>query len=208
MIGFGNRPVHQSTKVISQPEQEPISLEQAKAHLRIIDFNGDDDLISALIIAAREWVENYTQRALITQTIRFQLDSLPWFGNYRPLGAMLYLPMPRVQVVNSIKYLDGSGTQHTLDESRYVVDTDSEPCRVVSQQHQPFPFTARLPGAISIEYVAGYGDNGSDVPYGLKQAMLLLVGHWYRATSSVGDFGTEAPMGVYSLCAVHCWGGI
>ena len=58
-------------ELVSGPEIEPVTLAEAKRHLREYDdVTTNDADITALIQGAREWVEQYTARALIDQTWR------------------------------------------------------------------------------------------------------------------------------------------
>jgi peptide/nickel transport system permease protein len=57
-----------SHKTTTAPASEPITLTEAKAHLRV-DFDDDDTLITAMIAAARGYVEEHCNRALLTQTV-------------------------------------------------------------------------------------------------------------------------------------------
>lgn len=159
--------------LVSAPATEPVSLTEAKLHLRV-DSTADDSLITALITAAREYVEAFTGRALITQTWDYILDA--W-----PSGDEIVIPLPPLQSVTSVTYRDSDGNTSTVSSSTYTVDTDSEPGRVVLLTGYTWPSTTLYAvGGVRVRFVAGYGDNASDVPQALRQAMLLLVGHWYE----------------------------
>ena len=92
-----------AVKLITPPALEPISLQEAKAHLRV-DFGDDDDYISALITAARDFAEGFTRRAFLTQSWLLALDHFPGahdytqgFWDYGVLGdAALGLGLPPV----------------------------------------------------------------------------------------------------------------
>jgi len=155
------------------PAAEPVNLDEAKAHLRV-DVTDDDVLISRLIQAAREYVEEATGRALINQTWRLSLDD--W-----PEGDYIELPRPPLSSVTSVVYTDSDATAHTFSTSYYDVDTDSEPGRVVLEYGDDWPSaTLATMNPIVITYIAGYGATSASVPEHLRQAILLLIGHWYE----------------------------
>lgn len=180
-------------RLVVPPAVEPVTLAEAKAHLRV-DGNEEDALISSLITAAREYAETFQRRAYVTQTWELTLDE--W-----PTGPEIRLPRPPLQAVESITYRDQSGVEHVLDPATYIVDTRSEPGRVVLAPGRCWPSVALAPaGAITVRYVAGYGDTADSVPVKVKQAILLLVGHWYAnreavvvgQTSKAVEFAVEA----------------
>lgn len=183
----------------SAPAVEPLSLDEAKLHLRV-DIGDDNELITALIVAARQYVEGATNRALISQTWRLSLD-------YWPYANCIRLPKPPLQSVTSLVYLDEDGNQTTWDASNYIVDTDSEPGRLVLADDASWPSLTLYPSnPIRVTYVAGYGDEGSDVPEHLRLALKLLIGHWYEnreAIVSTGAVPKEIPLAVESLINLH-----
>jgi len=84
-----------------EPSEEPVSIEEAKAHLRV-DIEDDDNLILNLITAARKKAETILKRSLITQTLIYYPDD--W-----PDGDYIELPLPPLQSVSSVTYTDYSG---------------------------------------------------------------------------------------------------
>ncbi len=178
-----------------EPAVEPVSLTEAKLHCRV-DLSTDDTLLTALIVAAREYVEEFTRKALITQTWRLSLDQFPLSG--------LKLPRPPLQSITSISYTDGAGTVTTVSNTVYTVDTDAEPGRLLLNYNQSWPTPATMAAAnpIKITYVAGYG-LAVAVPQKYKQAILMLVGHWYEnREASSGQSVREIPMAVESLLLI------
>lgn len=183
-----------SLKQTGAPSEEPLTTTEAKAHL-LVTHNDDDDLIDRQIVAARQWVEHYTQRQLVTATWRLSLDAFPTCGD-----RIIELPKPPAASVTSITYYDESGVSQTLASSKYILDSDSEPARVAEAPNQTWPSTQSRINAVTMTYTAGYGDEG-DVPAALKAAMLLIIGHYYENRESVvtGTIATELPMAVQSL---------
>ena len=202
--------------VTQPPAAEPVSLLMAKNHLRV-DFVDDDALISTYIQAAREWAENYTQRAFFTQTIVLSLDAFPLYeygnGTVLPMQQRGYpyfsaywdplairLPRPAALAVSSITYLDVTNTQQTLDPTAYYVDITSEPARIVPKPSFTWPSTqVYLPGAVQITYTTGsYGDGVevNNCPAAVKIAMLLIIGHLYEHREENTELALKTlPMG-------------
>lgn len=160
-------------KVTTQPAIEPITLAEAKLHLRVdSDITAEDSLIAGLIKSARQYCESYQNRALITQTITAKMNDFPCRDEFD-------LPMPELVSVTSIKYIDSNGVQQTLSTDVYSVDTFATPGRVVLNYNQSWPSVRGDYNSVEVVYVAGYGDE-EDVPQVTKQAMLLIIGHLYE----------------------------
>ncbi|WP_407308521.1 head-tail connector protein [Desulfosporosinus sp. SB140] len=155
-------------KVITPPAMEPLSLEEAKHHLRI---SGDDDdaIITSLITQAREYCEGYQKRRYITQTIELVLDSFP-SENY-----IEFTSFSPIQSVVSVKYYGTDGAEYIFDAENYIVDTDSLVNRIALGYNKQWPSTALQPiNAVRIRFVAGYGD-ASEVPESVKWAMVMQM---------------------------------
>lgn len=183
-LGYFNNPVdlggqgQWSLRVTTAPVLEPVTSTEAKAHLRI-DGTDDDTYVGTLITAAREYCEAATCRAFITQSLCLYM---PKFPNTR----MLELPRPQLQSITSLKYYDVDDAQQTYASSNYRVDATAFVGRVLLKDAASWPDIIPDRGdAVQITYVAGYGTAASTVPTAIKQAMLLLIGHWFRARESV-----------------------
>jgi len=178
--------------VTTAPEAEPISVAEAKAHMRV-DAATENDLITALIVAARQSVELWMHRSLITQTLKLTLDGWP---------AVIHLPRGPVQSISSIKYYDSAGDQQTLSSDEYQSDLLNNIPRVTTEPTSSWPSTesGRM-NSVEINYVAGYGDESADVPGPIKQAMLLLISEWFeqREAIIVGTTVSQLPFAVEML---------
>jgi len=171
-------------KLITPPAVEPVSLLEAKAHLRVDSYD-DDALISGLIIAARQEAEKITRRALITQTWELVLDCfLP----------EICLPLPSLQSVTTIKYIDTNGTEQTLSNTVYQIDSDSQPARITTAYGQVWPAVRTQMNTVRIRYVAGFG-LAVDVPQVIKQWILIRVATLYeqREAVNVGNIVNTIP---------------
>lgn len=180
-------------KLVTGPAHEPVSLDEAKLHLRI-DSSDENTIISALITAAREYIEHACRRALITQTWRLSLDDWPVTGDE------IELPRAPLVSVTSVVYTDSDGTATTWAAANYEVDTDSQPGRIKLAYGESWPSaTLKASNPIQITYIAGYG-NAVDVPQHLRQAIMLLVGHWYENREMAAPVQLrEVPLAVESL---------
>lgn len=180
-------------KLVTGPASEPVSLDEAKSQLRV-DGNDENDFITGLITAAREHVEQVSRRSLMPQTWRLSLDA--W-----PCSDEIELPKPPLQSVTSVIYKDTVGAQTPLSTSAYIADSDSEPGRVVLAYGQSWPSGTLYPAnPIQITYVAGYS-NADAVPAWAKQALKLIIGHWYenREDTIAGTIIKGIPLGADSL---------
>ena len=185
-----------SLKLIEPPASEPITKEEAKLHCRV-GTDDDDALIEALIIAAREYCEGFQRRAYITQAWELWLDAFPG-------KRYIELPRPPLQSVDSIIYYASEDDEGTEFED-YFEDTKSEPGRIVLSEGVSWPsLTLRPANGVCITFTAGYEsgeyDEAENVPQKVKQAILLLVGHWYENRESVTPTELkDIPRGVDAL---------
>jgi len=166
----------ETVKVTTAPALEPVTLTETKLHLRV-DHSTEDDLITRLIAAARRYCEQVSQRAFVNQSLTGGID-------YWPYDGVIRLPYPPLSSVTSIKYTDSAGTEHTLANTVYGVDTKIG--LIYLRQDQQWPSaTLRSYDPITIVWVAGYGAAAAAVPDIYKQAIMLLVGHLYENREAV-----------------------
>ena len=177
-----------SFKVTAYPEDiSVISTSEAKTHLRV-DNSDDDTLIGNLCVAATQAAQNYTNRFFINHSIRMDCDT--WEETE-------FLYKSPVFSSDTIEYYttDTPTVYSVWDGANYVVDKVHQPARIFLQQEKSYPDLADRKSAIKVSYVCGYGTAASDVPQGIKQAVLLMVGNWYenRQEVVVGRIATELP---------------
>ena len=187
--------------------EEPVSLAEAQAFLRV-DSSDDATEIEAIIKVARQMVEDFTGRALLTQTWKFQDEEWPDADDDE---GPLVLPLNRspLATVVSVKYypFDG-GAQTTLDSSKYHVLTGPMPGQIVLKYGEFWPYLYSRPDAVEVEFTAGAA-SAADVPPTLRHAVLLLIAHLYenRAPINIGNIVNEIPYTVKHLLESHRVGG-
>lgn len=152
-----------------EPAAEPVTLADVKAHLRIA-HGSEDALLAGLIRAAREDLERAAAIALINQSWRLALDAWPSQG-------CALLSIHPVRAVLSVTAFGTEGEASLIAPADYQLDILSRPARL---HFEARPEPLRIFNGIEIDFSAGYGEAGTDVPDLLKRAILLLVGHWYE----------------------------
>ena len=183
--------------LISGPALEPVSLSEAKAHVRV-DTTDEDTLISSLIAAARLHLEAFTHRVFITQTWAIYLDQWP---QTQPLS----LSVSPLQSVSSINIYDADDTFITTNATDYVVDALSNPPRILWRGPGVAPRPGRKLNGIEIIVTAGYGASGTQVPEPIRQAILMLVAQWFehRQPPTLNDPGEAVPPTVAAMLQAY-----
>ena len=176
-------------KLITPPANLPVTLADAKIHERIdIVDDANDASILALLAAATLMAENYTRRAFITQTWRYQTPYI---------YPIISLPRPPFIAVDpdEVMFIDSYNVRTPILPIKYFINDTYEPARFIWKGLQvdgPFGgscccgfdelgFTADI---ISIEYEAGYGDDPVDVPMELREGILQIFGSLYENRES------------------------
>lgn len=208
--------------LVTGPAVQPLMLQEAKAHLRV-DHEDEDALIDALIVTATQSIDGrdgWLGRALITQTWDLTLHRFPgWRARnvspgaefpYRYVDGPIMLKLPPVQSITSITYVDTDGNTQTFDSTKYRLsaEVNGRP-RVDLEYGEVWPDTRDEPDAVTVRFVAGYGDVGSDVPQPIRQAELITIGHYYenRQIVNIGAPVQEIPMTAQHLLAPYrVWG--
>jgi len=171
--------------VTTAPTVEPVTLADAKVHLRTVtgDTSEDSAIITPLITAAREYCENVTGLALAAQTVKAYPNN---WGPWR-------LPRPPISAITSIKYYDLDDTVYTLAATEYQMDLVDGMLSILED-----PTTElRALNPIVVEYTTGF-TTGNTCPMAIRQAMLLLIAHWYQNREAVG-VGVEMDISVKRL---------
>ena len=193
-------PQYRSLTRQTQPAVEPVTLSEAKAHLRV-DTADDDTYISGLIRAAREWVEEYLDRTLVNTQWVMRFDRFPTDGTHD-------IELPRPPMVASgtatavtLSYTLEDGTTATYGTASFRVDRASTPGAVKTNYAGTWPPHREDDNSVSVTWWGGYGPSGSDVPQGVKNAMLLYVHELYEKRGNA-----EPPAAAKALLDAYRWG--
>lgn len=179
--------------LLTPPEGEPLSLDEAKAFLRV-EHSDDDEVIAALVSGARGHVESQTRRALITQHWRIVADAWP------ESGRLPVRPAPLQELTAACVY-DLEGLAHDIDIQAFVPDI-----AVSALAFAPWavPAPGRPFAGIALDVTVGFGDDATDVPESLRQAIRLLTAHWYENRGLVtAGTGIVLPGTVAALIAPY-----
>lgn len=212
-----------ATTLLTPPAVEPVLLVDAKAHMRV-DIADDDALITGLIAAARQYVEDLTGRRLITQKWRLYLDRFTrdevTFVAFNRLFVrsvfdiaanhltpestrVIRLPLAPVASVDAFNVTDANGNTVLFDPVNVIQDVQSEPARIVLKELSDWPYPSpdlQTANAVQIDFTVGYGGAGTAVPAPILLAIKMLTAHFYdnREHSSPLTL-KEIPMGVRAL---------
>lgn len=170
-------------KVITGVATEPVTLAEAKLHLKLDDIAGshpDDTLVTALITASREACEHYAGLALAGRTLEVSLDEFPECEE-----DVITLPMGPVASITSVKYTDDAGDEQTVSSSAYALSPYGGSRRLAPTFGNYWPDAQDIPDAVRIRYVTGYAATGAaagytTAPKAAVQAILVLIGHLYE----------------------------
>lgn len=214
----------------TEPASNPVTLAEAKLHLRI-DNTDDDALIGNLITAATRWAEDYTDRTFCTTQWAMRLDSF-----YGPVGSPvqfglkadgnniegrqgtvpnLDIELPRPPMVQAgtatavtITYTPSAGASTTtLDTAEYRIDRQATPgvCRPLYGKTWPSHLVDQ--NSTTVTWYAGYSADGASVPAPVKSAVLMIVSHlWANRDAAAEAALTEVPFGVKAMLDTIRWG--
>lgn len=153
--------------------QEAVSLDETKTHLRV-DSRDEDGLISSLITAARLMVEAHTDRALLNQNWVF----------YMPAGGKPHhLPLRPAQRIVEVKINDVVSTEYFSRKKGEDIVVKLNNAAVEGE----------------VEFMVGYGDDGSFVPAPLRQAVLQLTAFWYENRGNSSLMGSSMPKNILNM---------
>lgn len=175
------------------PASEPVSLAEAKAHLRIAHAD-DDALVASLITAARRVVEARTGLCLISQQWLCLRDGWPEDG-------VIELPVAPLIGVEEIGVFGEDDEKAVIEPAHYIVDAASRPPRVLLRGSRLWPRPGRVVNGIGTRVMAGFGPNGAEVPQPLRRAVLLLVAHFFAQRGE--ETGGGLPVSLGALLAPY-----
>lgn len=177
-------------ELVTGPEWEPITLAQAKRHLRMFDSDtSEDDDITALIEGARQFVENYTGRVLVDQTWRLTVEP-------DDTVTEIYLRKSPVLAIVSMVSVDTAGDETTIDSTTYELrEGASKYPRVVPIGSANWTSA----DVLKITFRAGYADTtgspqdaAAEVPATYRSAMKLWIEANYDRGAEMQDLMAAA----------------
>lgn len=160
-------------KLITAAENKAVSFEEAAEHLRLDEI--ERATVEQLIALAEQHIagrDGWLGRELVNQTWKLTLDEFPC--------DKITLPLSPLQEVESITYIDTNGDEQELAEDDDYTIIESEPAQIIPAYGKCWPSTRCYPGAVKVTFKAGYGPDGDTIPAPIKQAILLLIGHFYE----------------------------
>ena len=186
-------------RLLEGPEAEVLSLSEVKAHLKI-EHEAEDDYLNALIVTAREHLERDTGLCLMMQAWRLYLDDWPKDG----VISLCHFP---VSAIEKLVIFDTEGV---------AVDATSGGHQLLRHKMPPQLRLSRAARALfsgngaELDFIAGMSEAASDVPDGLKRAMLLHVSHMFafRGVTTLEDQPASIPSGYERLIAPYRQRGI
>lgn len=199
------------TEIVTPATTYPLTLSEAKQHLRIT--HGDED---ALILAYLKACAEATEKAIpgnktfLPTTIDYVADRFP--RGSRPLE----LPYPPLKSITSLTfYNDGGSTQTLTENTDFIKSAPQDTPGRLTPIADSWPDThfydsgERRPNAVVIRFVAGY-DDAASVPQTIKQAIRVLLGHNYENREAVvtGTISTDIPLAFQSLAGMNDYGFI
>lgn len=185
---------------LTPPVVEPLTLVEIRAHLRLDGEEEEDGLLLALATVAREHLERETGLVLTAREFRLCLDDWPENG-------ILTIARGPVRTVTSVTVYDGEGEPQVVDLDGHLLDGQSRPARLWLRET---PAPGQVMNGIEVEFSAGFGESGADVPETLKRAMLLHLAAMYACRGVVAADAQPAvvPPGYDRLIAPFCRRGL
>jgi uncharacterized phiE125 gp8 family phage protein len=154
-----------SLQLNTPPAAEPVTLDQARAWLRVESGNDEDDLIGALIPAARARAEWHTGRAFVTQGWTLWLDRA---------APCIAIPLSPLQSVTSVTLYAPDNAATVLEGGDYTVDPAGSRLLL-----KTLPQNLRAVNAVAVAFTAGYGAADA-VPAPIAQAILQIISALYE----------------------------
>lgn len=180
--------------LVTGPQNEPVTRDEVKVHC-VIDFDDDDSYLDALILVAREIAERETGVAIISQQ---------WLLSLKCFSREIQLPKPPLLQIDSVEYYDTDGIKQTLDPNMYRTTKRNLHWFIVPAQNQEWPQTLSDHDSVLITFTAGYGEDETEIPATIKQAIYMLIAHYYENREIVAPVDLkEIPRTASALLNLH-----
>jgi len=181
--------------VLEAPAIEPVDLDEFKEFARI-DTVHDDNVLTTLLISARELTEKFLSRSLIKQKRLQTMDFWP--------PCAVDLMWPNLLSVERVYSVDEEGVETLLDPSSYYADSDKYIPTITVKTGLDYPESDRPSGGIRIEYYAGYGENKEDVPSAIRSAIMAIAASAFddpEASSEIPPI-TKSELNIYRILSI------
>lgn len=196
---FNNK--YRSLIRLAEPTVEPVSIAEAKAHLRVDPSFTDDDLyIQGLISSARYYIETVSDRTLIKCQYQMSMDVFPPWDIELPRPPFFPGPV-------TVTYTPSDGVYTPVAYTSFRLDSAATPAVIRPPWNGYWPTCRGAENDVVVTWYAGYGEDGTRIPPPAKNAMLLLIGSWYANREAVVQGGMNpVPMSVEALVGTINWG--
>jgi uncharacterized phiE125 gp8 family phage protein len=169
------------TRIAGASPQLPITLEEVKTHLKVED-DSEDGLVYSYMLAAVKWAEERTRRAI-------SLSDYLIVRDHFPIGAW-QLPLGKIQAITKVEYIDVDGVTQTWPSTEYETDLASDfQSRLQPKSTYSWPSTGTYLSAARVTVSAGW--QPENVPYTLKQALLMKVADFYEVRAPGDPLATS-----------------
>lgn len=193
---------YRSLTRVAGPLVEPVSVSEAKQHLRLDrDFNDDDAYVQGLITASRFYAETYCDRTFVRSQWRMALDVFPPWD--------IELPRPPIYPGDTpvVTYIPSNAVYEPIPYDNFRIDRDSTPPCIRPQWNLYWPSARGAENDVIVTWWAGYGNGADSVPQPVKNAMMFMIAHWYGTREAVVQGAMNpVPMAVDLMLGTVSWG--
>lgn len=179
---------HYGLVQVARDTTPAISLQLAKAHMRIIARDSEDDYLQMLIEGAVDYLEHITNRTFVNTTYDYTLDSFPYYVTEKIQPFLwgrigIWLPKNPVVSVTSVKYRDFSNTEITFSD--WSLNNSAEPARIVPLPTTVWPYAdVQRATPVTIRFISGYS---GVLPPRVRTCLLYLIAHQYENREPVSN---------------------
>ena len=182
-----------SLKRTVAPTEDPLSLAEVKDHIRWESSAADEAQIMIYLrsaVAQFDGAQGLLNRCIVTQTWELKLDGFPLAEFPSPVGlrkSQIHIPLPPLQSVTSVQYIDADGTTQTLAASKYKVLNVASPTRAALIEEafgETWPATRHESESVTVTFVAGYGGREA-VPEHIRHLLLFTIQDAYDGRAPI-----------------------